>query len=103
MFTSDKARSLTEAVRRDHLALDGFYQQIIQASDPGAQGRFRNIFTWELSRHSAGDELVLFPAFEKHLGNGRSFARRDRDEHQVVSIINTKFMSFICITCCALG
>ena len=88
MFSSDKARSLTEAVRRDHLALDGFYHQITQASDTGAQGRFRNIFTWELSRHSAGEELVLFPAFEKHLGNGRSLAGRDKHEHQVVSLLN---------------
>ncbi|KAF7885067.1 hypothetical protein EAF00_010885 [Botryotinia globosa] len=38
---------------------------------------------WELARHSIGEELVVYPAFAKHLGvPGQKMADEDRAEHQ---------------------
>ncbi len=31
----------------------------------GEQQRWANEFWWELARHSAGEKLVVYPAFEK--------------------------------------
>jgi len=45
-----------------------------------------NQFRWELARHSVGEELLLYPAFEKHLGaEGKKMADEDRADHQTVS------------------
>jgi|SRR5579859_2961256 len=39
----------------------------------------------ELARHSIGEELVVYPAFEKYLGGrGKQLAEEDRSEHQTV-------------------
>ncbi|KAI1085981.1 HET-domain-containing protein [Rostrohypoxylon terebratum] len=46
--------------------------------------RYRNIFVWELARHSIGEEIVVYPAMEKHLNDGRDMASKDRDQHQTV-------------------
>lgn len=47
--------------------------------------QFQNLFTWELARHSIGEELVVYPAFEKHVRDGVVLADKDRREHQTVS------------------
>jgi hypothetical protein len=50
------------------------------------QQRFGNQFTWELARHSIGEELVVYPAMEKYLGDkGKQMAEEDRKEHHEVS------------------
>ena len=81
---NSKTSSITEAIRQDHLTLDGFYHQITQASDADHKKRFRNIFTWELVRHTISEELILYPELEKQLSNGKSMTDRDRQEHQLV-------------------
>ncbi len=51
----------------------------------GEQQRWANEFRWELARHSAGEELVVYPAFEKKLGaEGKRMADEDRAQHQEV-------------------
>jgi len=57
----------------------------MNATDNDAQVRWQNQFTWELARHSIGEELVVYPAMEKHLGEkGRTMADKDRKEHLAV-------------------
>jgi hypothetical protein len=34
------------------------------------------MFTWELARHSIGEELVLYPLFEKTLSDGVQMANK---------------------------
>jgi hypothetical protein len=68
---------ITDTVKQDH-------QKIINAKDRDEQTRYQNLFTWELARHSIGEELVVYPAFEKHLPDGISMADKDRREHQTV-------------------
>jgi hypothetical protein len=44
-----------------------------------------NEFRWELARHSPGEELVVYSAFEKKLGDeGKRMADDDRAQHQEV-------------------
>ena len=53
--------------------------------DLDQQERWANEFRWELARHSAGEELVVYPSFEKYLGaEGKRMADEDRAEHQEV-------------------
>ncbi|KAL6238344.1 hypothetical protein BDW75DRAFT_227979 [Aspergillus navahoensis] len=49
------------------------------------QIRYQNLFVWELARHVVGEEIVVYPALEKHVQNlGAGLATKDREKHQAV-------------------
>jgi hemerythrin superfamily protein len=78
---------ISDAIKKDHRELQQYYNNIIGAQDNDEATRWQNQFTWELARHSIGEELVVYPAFEKKLGDkGQRMAEKDRDEHQAVDI-----------------
>ncbi|EAW09084.1 HHE domain protein [Aspergillus clavatus NRRL 1] len=84
---------ITDTVKQDHRQLEACYDKIMHATDRDDQIRFQNLFTWELARHSIGEELVVYPAFEKHLPDGVSMADKDRREHQTVKEKLKKFQN----------
>ncbi len=47
---------------------EDYYNQVVSSKDLDKQQRFGNQFIWELARHSVGEELVVYPAFEKYIG-----------------------------------
>jgi len=52
--------------------------------DAAAQARWSRLFTWEVARHAVGEEIVVYPLMEKHLGEkGKKLADNDRLDHQV--------------------
>jgi len=78
--------TISEAIIKDHRELEEYYKEVINSTDHDHQQRFGNQFTWELARHSVGEELIVYPAFEKHLGDdGHRMAESDRKEHHRVS------------------
>ena len=78
--------AVSAAITKDHRELEEYYKNIINAPDNDQAERWQNQFTWELARHSIAEELVVYPAFEKNLGDkGKEMADKDRDQHQVVS------------------
>ena len=79
------APRISDALKEDHRELESYYKRLVESKDPDEQTRYQNLFTWELARHSIGEELVVYPALEKHVPNGVSMADRDRQEHQSVS------------------
>ncbi|GKT53408.1 HHE domain-containing protein [Colletotrichum tofieldiae] len=75
--------SISDAIIKDHRELEQYYNEVVNSSDHDHQERFGNQFTWELARHSVGEELVVYPAFEKHMGlQGHDMAENDRKEHR---------------------
>lgn len=72
---------ISEAIKNDHRDLDDAYNKISQATTHDDKTRWRNQFVWELARHSIGEELVLYPAFERLLPNGKEMADKDRKDH----------------------
>lgn len=93
-FASNKSVSqiaamstISNAIIKDHRELKDYYNQVINnTGNHDHQQRFGNQFTWELARHSVGEELVVYPAMEKHLGQkGKDMAEHDRKEHHEVS------------------
>jgi len=78
--------SITAAITNDHRDLETTYNEVVSSKDPDHQQRYGNLFTWELAKHSVGEELVLYPAFEKHLGTvGKQIADTDRKDHHEAS------------------
>lgn len=88
--------SIVEAIKQDHRELESYYNKIVKATDEDTKIRYQNQFTWELARHSIGEELLLYPAFEKYLGDGKTRAKRDREEHRKVKdvFVEKSFQSF---------
>lgn len=77
--------SISDAIIHDHKELKDFYGQYKDhAGDLDAQTRWANQFRWELARHSLGEEIVVYPQFEKYLPDGKQMADSDRREHQTI-------------------
>jgi len=85
---------ISDAIKKDHRELEQYYANIIKANDDDEATRWQNQFTWELARHSIGEELVVYPAYEKLLGEkGKKMADKDRAEHQTVKEELKKFQN----------
>ncbi|KIO31869.1 hypothetical protein M407DRAFT_241622 [Tulasnella calospora MUT 4182] len=82
MSRSAVSRTITEEVTQDHRELEEYYSKYLAATTEQEQNQWANQFRWELARHSAAEELVLYPEFEKYLGDeGKRIAESDRAEH----------------------
>lgn len=75
---------ILDTIREDHQQLEAIYNTLIHSNDPKEQTRFQNLFTWTLARHTVGEELVVFPAIEKHIRDGTETMDKSRREHQMV-------------------
>lgn len=79
--TPFKMPSISESIIDDHRELDEYYEKILDASDNDTKTRYANLLTWELARHAIGEELIMYPAMEKHIPDGKKLADHDREEH----------------------
>ena len=60
------------------------YKRAHERGDTEAQSRWANQLRWEIARHAVGEEIVVYPLMEKHLGaKGLQLADHDRQEHTV--------------------
>ncbi|KAH9476295.1 putative hemerythrin-like protein [Psilocybe cubensis] len=85
-ITNHVGGALIDAVADDHQEMYTYYDQYVKSTgDVDAQERWANQFTWEVARHAVGEELVIYPLMEKHLGEkGKQLADNDRSDHQEV-------------------
>ncbi|KAF7586689.1 hypothetical protein BBP40_008495 [Aspergillus hancockii] len=75
---------ITETIHNDQLAIQGCYNRIINSANRDEQIRYQNLLTWELARYLVGEELVVYPAFEKYVTGGAQILKRNRVENQRV-------------------
>ena len=60
------------------------YKRARTRGDVDAQGRWARQLIWEIARHAVGEEIVVYPLMERHLGEkGKQLADHDREEHLV--------------------
>ncbi|EGN94571.1 hypothetical protein SERLA73DRAFT_188542 [Serpula lacrymans var. lacrymans S7.3] len=78
--------ALKDAVIHDHNEMYQYYDQYQQSKgNVDAQARWARQLTWEIARHAVGEEIVVYPLMEKHLGQkGVQLADEDRADHQTV-------------------
>ncbi|KAK7042210.1 Hhe domain protein [Favolaschia claudopus] len=79
-------QTLTQAIKEDHEEMYEYHENYRKfAGDADSQARWANQLRWEIARHAVGEELVVYPLMEKHLGaQGLKLADHDREEHQHV-------------------
>jgi hemerythrin-like domain-containing protein len=78
------ATRVSDRIKHDHQELQEFYNNIKNSKSQDDKVRWQNQFVWELARHSIAEEIVVYPAFEKHIEGGLKMAEKDRSEHQQV-------------------
>ncbi|KAK9492580.1 hypothetical protein V1508DRAFT_355398 [Lipomyces doorenjongii] len=84
---------IIDAVKRDHRDIEKCYDSIVKADNNDTRTRWANQFVWEVARHSVGEEILLYPAFEKYIQGGKAVANEDRSEHQTVKDDLYKFQN----------
>ena len=75
------APRIIDTIKKNHREIESYYGKLITSQNEDEQTRFQNLFTWELARHSIGEELIVYPLFEKLLSEGVAMANKDRDQH----------------------
>jgi len=78
------ASNLTQALVGDHTKTRGIYASIQRSLFKQQTEEFANQLIWEIARHSAGEEVVVYPLYEKYLENGVAHAEQSRKEHNLV-------------------
>jgi len=82
--TPSNSGRVSDAIIEDHKELKSYYDKIMNSSDAKTQTEYQNQFVWELARHSIAEEIVVYPAMEKHVPDGKDMAEKDRQEHRAV-------------------
>ncbi|KAL2819968.1 hemerythrin HHE cation binding domain-containing protein [Aspergillus granulosus] len=85
---------IIDAIKEDHREIEDYYNKILSATTDEEKTQWQNQFTWELARHSLGEELVVYPVFEKALPDGQAMADNDRKQHNSVKEQLKKFQNF---------
>ncbi len=94
-MSAANAGTISDVIKHDHVELKDYYNNVLSAKDNESKIRWQNQFTWELARHSVGEELVVYPAMEEYMGEeGKNLAQKDRDSHKEVRTV-------ISCTCCS--
>ncbi|KAL4924606.1 hemerythrin domain-containing protein [Aspergillus undulatus] len=87
------APRISDAIKEDHREIEDYHNKILSATTDKEKTQWQNQFVWELARHSIGEELVVYPQFEKQLPDGRAMADKDRSEHNQVKEKLKKFQN----------
>ena len=78
-------KTISEAIGADHKLIDSYAEKIQSSSSLQEKIEWRNQFTWALARHAVSEELTMYPAMEKHMGQeGTDLTNVDREQHQAV-------------------
>lgn len=79
---SPEQSTITEAIARDHRHLEAYFTQVINnGGNFDHQQRYGNEFIWKLARYAVAEELVVYPAFEKHVSS-RDVLKLTESEHR---------------------
>jgi len=86
MSSTATTKTLTDNIMQDHREMYHWHDEYTRATgNKDAQERASNQLRWLIARHSVGEELVVYPLFEKYLGEqGKTMADSDREDHNLV-------------------
>ncbi|KAG9307458.1 hypothetical protein G9A89_017288 [Geosiphon pyriformis] len=68
-------------LKEDHQIVRDLYQRYLKESSDEERQKIANTIIREVSVHSTTEEIVLYPAFEEALPDGKQFADHSRKEH----------------------
>lgn len=78
---------LIDEIIHDHREFEEFYsnyKKAHQAGDEKEAEKWFNQLVWELSRHTVGEELVVYPLLDALGPKGKEMADKDRADHKKI-------------------
>ncbi|KAG2006898.1 hypothetical protein CC2G_014637 [Coprinopsis cinerea AmutBmut pab1-1] len=80
------ADPLQHLIASEHQEVYALFDSYIgNAGNPEVQKTMADQLCWQIARHSAAEELLIYPLFERFLGeDGKKLADTDRSDHQLV-------------------
>jgi hemerythrin superfamily protein len=94
---TNMGETISEAIAADHASFDEYADYLKTATDDAEKVRWRNQLTWTIARHALSEELTLYPAMEKHLGDeGVRLTKTDKEQHQAVGYTFDNYWCSIC-------
>jgi len=72
---------VTQRIMNDHNDIKAAYEKIKELPDREAEKWFHQLL-WTIARHSAGEEIVVYPMLEKTGPTGQELADKSRQDHQ---------------------
>ncbi|KAK4983902.1 hypothetical protein LTR66_000392 [Elasticomyces elasticus] len=84
-LTPEDNETISEAIGNDHKAFDQCYDALKAGQTLADKIKWRNQLTWTIARHAISEELTMYPAMDRHMGEeGRELTDVDREQHQAV-------------------
>lgn len=83
-------------IKHEHAELQSSSHKILISVSSDEQTRYQNQFTWQLARHLIGEELIVYPAIDKHVRGGEVLTNRNRAEHQEIKQQLKTFQGLTC-------
>jgi len=82
---------LSVALEQDYDQVAIFHQGAGAAPTLDEKRGFQNALIWELARHIVAKELVVFPAVEELVDNGKELVEKERHAHQKIKELMADF------------
>lgn len=80
--TSDTSPEVTQLLAEDHREMLELVRQIDAASGDQERRDIADTAIAELMRHAVAEEMIVYPAMEKHLPDGKDEVAHDKEEHE---------------------
>jgi hemerythrin superfamily protein len=68
----------------DHREMLELLRQIEQTADPGQRRDLADTVIAEVMRHAVAEEMLVYPAIEEHVPNGKEEVEHDKKEHDEI-------------------
>jgi len=78
---------ITEDIQKDHRALEDYYKQYKAAKTVEDGHKWFNQFLWEICRHSAAEEIIMYNMMEAKDAEGKKLAEKSREDHRELKVM----------------
>jgi hemerythrin superfamily protein len=75
---------VVDILTADHKDMIDLLSQIEQTIDPGQRRDLADTVIAEVMRHAVAEEMLVYPAIEEHVPNGKEEVEHDKKEHDEI-------------------
>ena len=75
---------VVDILTTDHQEMIDLLSQIEQTADPGQRRDLADTVIAEVMRHAVAEEMLVYPAVEEHVPNGKEEVEHDKKEHEEI-------------------
>jgi len=78
---------ITDDIQKDHRELEKYYKSYKDAKTTEDGHKWFNLFLWEICRHSAAEEIIMYNMMEAKGEEGKKLATKSREDHRELKVM----------------